>query len=249
MPKSSIASRTPSALSSLQAADRQLGVVPSARLSVISSVERARVDTGCRRARRARRRRCRACWSWLERQVDAHRQRRLARERRLDATAPGGSPRAAPSGRSARSARLLGERMKSVGAIRPRSGMVPAQQRLDAGDGAVVEAHDRLVVQLELVGRPARAGGRHAAPAAPARPRASRARTRGSRPCRRAWRCTWRRPRCGSARRRRDLRRRRRRAMPMLRADDQLACRPSSHRQVQRLEDPLGHVGRLLAAR
>ena len=98
---------------------------------------------------------------------------------------------------------LLGDRDELVGRHHPALGVVPAQQRLDAGDRAVVQPHDGLVVELELPGGdralqvgPQLQAGEHALVHL-------RARTAGSRPCRRAWRCTSRRRRRGSSRRRR----------------------------------------------
>ena len=41
--------------------------------------------------------------------------------------------------------------MNSIGGISPRVGMAPAQERLDAGDGLILEADQGLVVELELV--------------------------------------------------------------------------------------------------
>ena len=46
---------------------------------------------------------------------------------------------------------LLGERDELERRDQPADRMAPAQQRLDAGDRAVLEAHQRLVVQLELL--------------------------------------------------------------------------------------------------
>ena len=43
-------------------------------------------------------------------------------------------------------ARALGERDELVGQQKPELGMLPAEQRLVAGDGAVRERHDRLVM-------------------------------------------------------------------------------------------------------
>ena len=41
--------------------------------------------------------------------------------------------------------------MNSAGDMRPISGVVPARQRLEAGDGAVLEPHDRLVEDRDLL--------------------------------------------------------------------------------------------------
>ena len=46
---------------------------------------------------------------------------------------------------------LLGERDELEGRDQAAGGVAPAQQRLDAGDRAVAQADERLVVQLELV--------------------------------------------------------------------------------------------------
>ena len=98
---------------------------------------------------------------------------------------------------------LLGDRDEVERRDQALLGVAPAQQRLDAGDGAVGEA-DRPAGSAARTGRSrAHAGGRCAAPAGRRRPRASPARRAGTRPCRRAWRCTSRRRRRGSARRRR----------------------------------------------
>ena len=40
--------------------------------------------------------------------------------------------------------------MNSAGEIRPRFGMVPAQQRLERANAVVLEVEQRLVEQLEL---------------------------------------------------------------------------------------------------
>jgi hypothetical protein len=48
---------------------------------------------------------------------------------------------------------LLGDRDELVRRHEPALGVVPAQQRLHAGDAAVLEAHDGLVVELQLAGR------------------------------------------------------------------------------------------------
>ena len=47
---------------------------------------------------------------------------------------------------------LLGERDELPRRDQPALGVAPAQQRLDAEDAAVLEPHERLVVQLELLG-------------------------------------------------------------------------------------------------
>ena len=48
---------------------------------------------------------------------------------------------------------LLGQRDELVGADHAALGVVPAQQRLDAADRPVLQADDRLVEELELIGR------------------------------------------------------------------------------------------------
>ena len=50
--------------------------------------------------------------------------------------------------------------MNSSGLHEPAGGVLPAQQRLDADDGEVVEVVDRLVDEAELVVAPGRSGGR-----------------------------------------------------------------------------------------
>ena len=45
---------------------------------------------------------------------------------------------------------FLGERDELVGRDQPALGMVPAQQRLEAGDLAGLQVDERLVVELEL---------------------------------------------------------------------------------------------------
>ena len=134
---------------------------------------------------------------------------------------------------------------RPIGTIRP--GLLGERDELDrarsarAPDGASAaaprrrrcwpsfEPHDRLVVQLELVGRERALevgaqleAGEHALVHRGLE-------QRGSRPCRRAWRCTSRRRRRGSAPRRRRV------AgsaieMPMLRAQRELRV-PGAHRQ------------------
>ena len=136
--------------------------------------------------------------------------------------------------------------MKRSGGISPRSGWRQRSSASTPVDRAVLQPHDRLVVQLELLGRRARAAGRCAAPGGRARPRASPARTAGSRPCRRAWRCTSRRRRRGSSRRRRSPDSCSATEMPRLQRSASSLC-PATQRHGERLEDPLGGVGRLLA--
>ena len=41
--------------------------------------------------------------------------------------------------------------MNSAGDSRPSFGMIPARQRLEAGDRAILEPHDRLVEDLDLL--------------------------------------------------------------------------------------------------
>ena len=108
---------------------------------------------GLARARRARRRRCRGCCSCLTRQVDAHRQRRVERELRLHD----------PAWRQAsrRTQRPIGtirpvssaSGMKLSGCSRPRSGAASAPAPRARRSTPSLQAHDRLVVQLELAGR------------------------------------------------------------------------------------------------
>ena len=99
---------------------------------------------------------------------------------------------------------LLGEGDEVARADEPALGVLPAQQRLDAAITRPSEQpHDRLVVQLELA---ALECALQVGPQLEAREHARvhlGLEQRGSRPCRRAWRCTWRRRRRGSARRRR----------------------------------------------
>ncbi len=98
---------------------------------------------------------------------------------------------------------LLGERDEVAGLRRARarggaSAAAPPSRRRGRRRGA------RSAGSAARTGRSrGRAEGRRAAPGGRARRRASRARTGGSCPCRRAWRCTSRRRRRGSARRRR----------------------------------------------
>jgi hypothetical protein len=84
------------------------------------------------------------------RQIDRHRQRRVA-----DLLLPVGQILGgALHGEQAElddQAAALGNGMKSPGGIMPRRGMVPAEQRLEAGDAAVLQPHDRLVGEREFL--------------------------------------------------------------------------------------------------
>ena len=86
----------------------------------------------------------------LDREVDAHRERRLGRQQGLHLARLAAGLAQDPAADRDDQARLLGERDEGVGADHAALGVMPAQQRLDAGDAAVAEAHDRLVVELEL---------------------------------------------------------------------------------------------------
>ena len=50
-------------------------------------------------------------------------------------------------------ARLLGDRDEDVRAEAAEARMIPAQQRLEAGDGAILQPHDRLEIDLDLAAR------------------------------------------------------------------------------------------------
>ena len=83
-------------------------------------------------------------------------------DRHRDVTAPGSSCRHCAACRQASSedpapdrhdqAGVLGDRDERVGRHDTQLGVVPAQQRLEADDAVGRQRHDRLVVQLELVG-------------------------------------------------------------------------------------------------
>ena len=87
----------------------------------------------------------------LRGEVDRHRERRVVRAQALQR-----ARRAAPLAQDPAADRddepgLLGEGDEVARGDEPALGVAPAHERLDPGDRAVVEPHDRLVVQLELV--------------------------------------------------------------------------------------------------
>ena len=86
----------------------------------------------------------------------------------------------------------------SAGSEQPVARMLPAHERLDAGDLAAVHRHLRLVVQHELAVARARRAARRAAAAAPASRDRARRRRRGRGPAR-AWPRTSRRRRAARA--------------------------------------------------
>ena len=66
-------------------------------------------------------------------------------------TSPCDTPPGAPTARRHDQTRLLGERDELQRWDQPTRGMLPAHERLDAGDGARLQLDHRLVVQDELV--------------------------------------------------------------------------------------------------
>ena len=135
---------------------------------------------------------------------------------------------------------LLGERDElRRAATRPRSGWRQRSSASTPETGRRARRDDRLVVQLELVvgDRALQVGAQLEAGEHALVHRA--ARTGGSRPCRRAWRCTSRRRRCGSARRRRrPSPARPSRCRGCARSDELLVL--DAQRHGERLEDALG---------
>ena len=87
----------------------------------------------------------------LDAEVDAHRQRRVERELVLHDLRLAAALAQDPAADRHDQAGLLGERDEAVRLQQAALGVLPAQQRLEPADHTVLEAHHRLVVQLELV--------------------------------------------------------------------------------------------------
>ena len=98
---------------------------------------------------------------------------------------------------------LLGDLDELVGHDQAALGMLPADERLDAGEPAGREVDDRLVARARAGRGRRRAGARRSARGARGSPRACPGRRSRSRPCRSPWPCTSRRRRCGRGRPRR----------------------------------------------
>ena len=64
---------------------------------------------------------------------------------------PAGRPRAGPSGQRHDQPGLLGERDELAGSEQSARRVLPANERLEAGDAAQVQVHDRLVVQDQFL--------------------------------------------------------------------------------------------------
>ena len=109
-----------------------------------------------------------------------------------------GRPREDRAAERARPAGLLGERDELGGPTRPRARVVPAHERLDGDDLAVVERDDRLVLRPRARRARPRCWSSLLEPvAAQHRVVHAAARTPRRGPCRAAWRRTWRRRRRG----------------------------------------------------
>ena len=217
MPKSSRASRTPSALSSCRRATAS-SVSSITIASVISSTKRAGSSPDRSSAPRTSATRP-GCWSCLAERLTLMpvvAAERAQRARRASCSTQRPDRDDQPG--------LLGERdeLDAARSARARGGASAAapRRRRSSPSG---RRDDGLVVAARARRRRSRAAGRCAAPGGRPRPRASPARTGGSRPCRRAWRCTSRRRRRGAAPRRRAASLGAATEMPTLARSDDLA--------------------------